>query len=255
VGVAPLIDLLARAEDADLRRHLIAALAEIGGSASCDIRVALERPEFPARAVLDLLAALAQIGGREASNTVHRFLHHADASVREEAVAALARISGRHAEAELTAALKDPIATVRRRALVCLGSMGSTNPRVVDLLCEVIRKRRKDELEEDDQRQIQACQALAEVGRSTASLVPRIESTLIEALDLDGGKGFLTRWGRSAGKSDAVRGAICTTLGQIGGPMAAASLGRMLGEKSLLVKDRAARALRQLEERIAQHAA
>jgi hypothetical protein len=29
----------------------------------------------------------------------------------------------------------------------------------------------------------------------------------------------------------------------------------MLGEKSLLVKDRAARALRQLEERIAQHAA
>jgi len=255
VGVAPLIDLLARAEDADLRRHLIAALAEIGVSASGDIRVALERPEFPARAVRDLLAALAQIGGREASNTVHRFLHHADASVREEAVAALARISGRHAEAELTAALKDPIATVRRRALVCLGSMGSTNPRVVDLLCEVIRKRRKDELEEDDQRQIQACQALAEVGRSTASLVPRIESTLIEALDLDGGKGFLARWGRSAGKSDAVRGAICTTLGQIGGPMAAASLGRMLGEKSLLVKDRAARALRQLEERIAQHAA
>ena len=255
VGVAPLIDLLARAEDADLRRHLIAALAEIGVSASCAIRVALERPEFPARAVRDLLAALAQIGGLEASNTVHRFLHHADASVREEAVAALARISGRHAEAELTAALKDPVATVRRRALVCLGSMGSTNPRVVDLLCEVIRKRRKGEPEEDDQRQIQACQALADVGRTTASLVPRIESTLIEALDLDGGKGFLARWGGSAGKSDAVRGAICTALGQIGGPMAAASLGRMLGEKSLLVKDRAARALRQLEGRIAQHAA
>ncbi len=254
-GVAPLIDLLARAEDADLRRHLMAALAEIGASALCLMRVALERPDLPARAVRDLLGPLAQIGGLEAGNIVRRFLQHGDASVREEAVAALTRISGRHAEAELTAALKDPIATVRRRALVCLGSMGSTNPRVVDFLCEVIRKRRKDEPEEDDQRQIQACQALAEVGRTAASLLPRIESTLIEALDLDGGKGFLARWGGSAGKSDAVRGAICTALGQIGGPTTAASLGRMLGEKSVLVRDRAARALRQLEGRFALHTA
>jgi len=119
----------------------------------------------------------------------------------------------------------------------------------------VVRRRRKDEPEEDDHRQIQACQALTEVGRTAVSLVPRIESTLIEALDLDGGKGFLARWGGSAGKSDAVRGAICTALGQIGGPMAAAVLGRMLGEKSVLIKDRAARALRQLEERLALHAA
>lgn len=153
------------------------------------------------------------------------------------------------------AALKDPVAKVRRRALVCLGVVGSSTPQVVDFLCEVVRKRREGEREEDDQLQIQACQALAEVGRTAAPLLPRIESVLIEALDLDGSKESHGRWGGSAGKSDAVRGAICAALGQIGGPNAAESLGRMLGEKSLLLRDRAARALRELESRLALQAA
>jgi len=255
VGLPPLIDLLARSDDAELRRCLVAALAQIGAGALWAIRVALERPGLPARMVRDLMGVLAQIKGLEAGNTVQRFLHHSDATVREEAVAALARISGRQGEAELMAALKDPAPAVRRRALISLGSIGSSNPRVVDFLCEVVRKRHKGEPEEDDQLQIQACQALAEVGRTVASLIPGIESTLIQALVVDGGKGFFGRWGGSAGKSDAVRGAICSTLGQIGGPEAAASLGRMLGEKSVLVRDRAARALKQLQGRLALQAA
>lgn len=254
-GVSPLIELLIRSGDADLRRHLIAALAQIGTSALWAIRVALERLDLPVRTTCDLLVALAQIGGLEAANTVHRSLHHSDTSVREEALAALARISGRHAEPELLAALKDPVAAVRRRALVCLGILGSSDPLVVDFLCEVVRRRCKGEPEEDDRLQIQACQALAEVGRAAASLVPHIEAVLIQALDLDAGKDSLGRWGGSVGKSDAVRGAICTTLGQIGGPVAAARLARMLGEKSLLVRDRAARALRQLEGRFGLQAA
>lgn len=254
-GVSPLIELLARSGDADLRRYLIAALTQIGASALWEIRLALEGPQLPARSVRDLLAAMAQIRGLEASNTVRRFLQHPDACVREEALAALVRIAGRHAEPELLAALKDPVTRVQRRALVCLGIVGSSNPQVVDFLCEVVRKRREGEQEEDDQLQIQACQALAEVGRTAASLLPRIESVLIEALDLDGSKESHGRWGGSAGKSDAVRGAICTALGQIGGPNAAESLGRMLGEKSLLVRDRAARALRELEARLALQAA
>jgi HEAT repeat protein len=254
-GVSPLIELLARSGDADLRRYLIAALAQVGASALWEIRLALEGPKLPARCVRDLLAAMAQIRGLEASNTVRPFLQHPDACVREEALAALVRITGRHAEPELLAALKDPVAKVRRRALVCLGVVGSSTPQVVDFLCEVVRKRREGEREEDDQLQIQACQALAEVGRTAAPLLPRIESVLIEALDLDGSKESHGRWGGSAGKSDAVRGAICAALGQIGGPNAAESLGRMLGEKSLLLRDRAARALRELESRLALQAA
>lgn len=254
-GVPPIVELLARSADPDLRRRLILALARIGAGALWAIRVALERQELPVRTLRDLLVALAQIGGLEAGNTVQRFLRHSDDSVREEAVAALARISGRHAQPELLEALKDAAAAVRRRALVCLGGLGSTDPPVVDFLCEVVRRRCKGEREEDDQLQIQACQALAEVGRAAASLVPRIESVLIQALDLDGGKDALGRWGGSGGKSEAVRGAICTTLGQIGGPVAAANLARILGEKSLLVRDRAARALRQLEGRLALQAA
>jgi HEAT repeat protein len=254
VGLPPLIDLLTRSDDVELRRCLVAALAQIGAGALWAVRVPLERSGLPARVVRDLLAVLAQIKDPEAGKMALRFLHHPDATVREEAVAALARASGRQAEAELMAALKDHAPAVRRRALISLGSIGSSNPRVVDFLCEVVRKRHKGEPEEDDQLQIQACQALAEVGRTVTSLIPGIESTLIQALDLDGGKGFLARWGGSAGKSDAVRGAICTALGQIGGRTAAATLGRVLGEKSLLVKDKAARALRQLEARIALHA-
>lgn len=254
-GVPPLIDLLTRSEDADLRRHLVAALAQIGAGAVWAVRVTLERPDLLPRSVRDLLAALAQIGGLEAANTVQRFLHHPDASLREEAVVALARISGRHAEAELLAGLKDSAATVRRRALLCLGAMGSSDPRVVDFLCEAIRKRRKDEPEEDDHLQLQACQSLAEVCRAAPSLLLRIESVLIQALDLDGSKGLLGRWSGAPGKSDAVRGAICTVLGQIGGHEAALALGRLAGEKSVLVRDRAARALRQLEGRLALQAA
>lgn len=254
-GVSPLIELSARSGDAELRRHLIAALAHIGTSALWAIRVALERPELPARAVRDLLAAMAQIKSLEAGNTVRRFLSHPDECVREEALEVLIRIMGRHAEPELLEALKDTVARVRRRALVCLGTVGSSNPQVMDFLCEVVRKRREGEREENDQLQIQACQALAEVGRTAASLLPRIESVLIEALDLDGSKESHGRWGGSAGKSDAVRGAICTALGKVGGPNAAESLGGILGDKSLLVRDRAARALRDLESRLALQAA
>lgn len=251
-GVPPLIELLARSEDADLHRHLVAALAQIGATALWAIRVAFERPDLPPRTARDLLAALAQIGGPEAAETVQRSLHHADPSVREEAVAALARISGREAEAQLLSTLKDQVPAVRRRALLCLGTMGSANPRVIDFLCEVVRKRHhKDEAEEDDHLQVQACHALVEVSHAAPSILPRIQSVLIQALDLDGGKGLLGRWGGTAGKSDAVRAAICTILGQIGGPEAAQALTRMGRDKSPGVRDRAARALRQLEGRAA----
>jgi HEAT repeat protein len=254
-GVPPLVDMLATTEDAELRRHLIAGLAQIGAGALDDIRVVLERPDLCPRTARNLLAALAQIGGPEAASATQRFLHHPDASVREEAVAAIAKISGSHAEAELLGVLKDSAPAVRRRALVCLGAMGSSNPRVVDFLCEVIRKRRKDEPEEDPHLQVQACQALAEVCRVTPSLSPRIEALMIQALDLDGGKRLLGLWGGAAGKSDAVRATICTALGQIGGQESAAALRRLAGDKTLLVRDKAARALRQLEARPAPRSA
>jgi HEAT repeat protein len=254
-GVPPLVDLLARTEDADLRRHLIAGLAQIGAGALGAIRAVLERADLCPRTARDLLGTLAQIGGPEAACATQRFLHHPEASVREEAVAALAKISGSHAEAELLAVMKDSSPAVRRRALVCLGAMGSSNPRVVDFLCEVIRKRRKDEPEEDAHLQIQVCQALAEICRVTPSLSPRIESLLIQALDLEGGKGLLGRWVGAAGKSDPVRGAICTTLGQIGGQESAAALRRLAGDRVLPVREKATRALRQLEARLAPRAA
>jgi len=43
-GVPPLIELLLRSEDAELRRRLIGALAQIGSNAVWGIRLALERP-------------------------------------------------------------------------------------------------------------------------------------------------------------------------------------------------------------------
>jgi HEAT repeat protein len=227
-------------------------LAQIGAGAFGAIRVFLERPDLSPRTARNLLGALAQIGGPEAAGATHRFLHHPDASVREEAVAALAKISGSRAEAELLGVLKDAVPAVRRRALLCLGAMGSSNPRVVDFLCEVIRKRRKDEPEEDAHLQVQACQALAEACRVTPSLSPRIESLLIQALDLEGGKGLLSRWSGATGKSDAVRGTICTALGQIGGQDSAAALRRLAGDKVLPVREKATRALRQLEARLLQ---
>ena len=253
-GVPPLIELLLRSEDAELRRRLIGALAQIGSNAVWGIRLALERPNSPARPARDLLAALGQIGGLEAANTVQPLLHHPDASVREHALSAFTRISGRHAEAELLAALTDPDLAVRRRALVCLGSIGSINPRVVEFLYAVIRKRCTGEREEDDRLQIQACQGLVEVGRSSAALLPWIERILIQALHLDS-RAFNGGRGGSVGKSDAVRGAICSALGQIGGANAAQTLRRLTEERNLLVQDRALRALRQLEERVGLQAA
>lgn len=255
-GVLPLVEALVRSEDADLRRHLVAALGQIGMLALGAIRVAFERPaDIPPRTARDLLTALAQIGSPDAADTVHLALTHPDASVREDAVAVLTRIFGHEAEAKLLTALKDQAEAVRRRALLCLGTIGSSNPQVIDFLCEVVRKRRKDEAEEDDHLQVHACQALAEVGRAGPSVLSRIESVLIQALDLDGGKGLLGRWRGTAGKSDPVRGAICTVLGQIGGPEAAHALARMNRDRNPAVRDRAARALRQLEGRASPQAA
>jgi HEAT repeat protein len=74
---------------------------------------------------------------------------------------------------------------------------------------------------------------------------------LIQALDPDSGKGLLGRWSPTATKSDTVRGAICTTLGQIGDTQAAEALIKMTKDKSPVLRDRAARALRQFQERLA----
>jgi len=250
-GVPPLIEALVGAADPELRRHLIGALTQIGPPALWAIRLVFERPGVTPRAARDLLAVLAQIGGAEASHMVRRTLHHPDSSVREEALAALVKISGREAENDLLAALKDQEPAVKRRALFCLGSVGSSDPRVVQFLCDVVRKRRKDEAEEDDKLQVQACQALAEIGHAEPSVRSTIQPVLIQALDPDGGKGLLGRWSPTATKSETVRGAICTTLGQIGDTQAGEALVKMTKDKSPLLRDRAARALRQFQERLA----
>ncbi|MEK7205503.1 MAG: HEAT repeat domain-containing protein, partial [candidate division NC10 bacterium] len=250
-GIPPLIEALVGAADPELRRHLIDALRQIGSPVLWAIRLVLERPGVTPRAARDLLTVLAQIGGAEASHTVRRTLHHPDSSVREEALAALVKISGREAESDLLAALKDQEPAVKRRALFCLGSVGSADPRVVQFLCDVVRKRRKDEAEEDERLQVQACQALAEIGHAEPSVRATIQPVLIQALDPDGGKGLLGRWSPTATKSDTVRGAICTTLGQIGDTQAAEALIKMTKDKSPVLRDRAARALRQFQERLA----
>lgn len=254
-GASPLIDLLTAGGDTDLRPHLIRALTQIRATAIWEIRAALERPDLPAQVICDLLAVLAQNRSLEARNTVERFLTHHEAGVREQALAAHAQISGRHAELELVAALTDPVARVRRRALLCLGRLENSNPRLVNVLCEAVGRWPFGQAAKDEQFRIQVCQALAEMGRRAASVVPQIEAALLRALEHAGGRESSDRWGGAAGKNDPLRGAICTALGQIGTAAAAASLGRMLQEESLLVRDRAVRALRQLEERLALQAA
>lgn len=251
-GVPPLIEALMGSEDAELRRHLIGALARIGSTALWAIRLVLERPGVSPRAARDLLSVLAQIGGPEASHTVRRYLQHADASVREEAMATLVKLCGREAESDLSAALKDHEPAVRRKALLLLGTLGNSDPRVLQFLCEVVRKRRKDEAEEDDRTQVQACHALAEIGRAVPSARSTIQPVLIQSLDPESGKGLLGRWSPTATKSDTVRSAICAALGQIGDTEAAEALIKMTKDKSPLLRDRAARALRQFQDRLSQ---
>jgi len=121
---------------------------------------------------------------------------------------------------------------------------------VLEFLCGVVRRRQKDETEEDDRLQVQACQALAEIGRVVPSARSTIQPVLIQALDPESGKGLLARWSPTATKSDAVRAAICTTLGQIGDTEAAEALIKMTKDKSPLLRERAARALRQFQDRL-----
>ncbi len=249
-GIPPLIEALVGSEDAELRRHLVDALTQIGSPVLWATRLVLERPGVSPRAVRDLLAVLAHIGGAEASHTVQRHLHHPDAGVREEAIAALVKTSGREAENDLLPALKDHEPAVRRRALLCLGSLGSSDPRVLEFLCGVVRRRQKDEVEEDDRLQIQACQALAEIGRVVPSARSAIQPVLIQALDPESGKGLLGRWSPTATKSDTVRAAICATLGQIGDTAAAEALIKLSKDRSPFLRERAARALRQFQDRL-----
>jgi len=249
-GIPPLIEALVGSEDAELRRHLVAALIQIGSPVLWAVRLVLERPGVSPRAARDLLAVLAHIGGAEASHTVRRHLHHPDAGVREEAIAALVKTSGRGAENDLLSSLKDQEPGVRRRAFLCLGSLGSSDPRVLEFLCGMVRRRQKNEAEEDDRLQMQACQALAEIGRVVPSIRSNIQPVLIQALDPESGKGLLGRWSPTAMKSDAVRAAICTTLGQIGDTEAAEVLIKLSKDKSPLLRERATRALRQFQDRL-----
>lgn len=245
-GVPPLIEELLRTDDRDVRRHLISVLAHMGQAALWSIRVVLDRPNMPQQGILDLLAVLGQIGGPEASYVIQRFLHHAEAPVREEAVAAFARVAGREGETDLLGMLRDQVPAVRHRAVLALGEMACAQPKVIAGLCELVRRRDKGEREEEDQLQIRACHALVEVARATLSARPQIERTLVAALDLDSGRGFLGRFGGGPRKSDGVRSAICAALGQIGGSNATRALALLARDRNPVLRERAARALRVL---------
>ena len=200
-GISALIEVFGESEDLELRRELSRVLACRGARTLNAVRVVLTRPDLSARVLRALLAALAQSKTLEASNTVRRFLDHPNPSVREEALAALVRIMGRHAHPELLAALSDPATRVRRHALECLRSLANTSPHIADILCELVRKRRDEEPEEDNQIQIRVCQLMVELCRNAPMLAPRFESVLIDALGLEKRKEFLAAGAEHAGKA------------------------------------------------------
>ncbi len=119
-AVAPLCGVLANLTDEEHRAALRDTLIRLGAENPEPVLKALadERPQY----VLDLMAIIVAWQQPQAASVLSMLAHHADRSVRKEALASIARLHQKGDGAPLLAFVRDPEEEVRLHALRLLAS-------------------------------------------------------------------------------------------------------------------------------------
>ena len=120
--ISPLLEILANADDRNVRKSVLAVLGAEGGVPWEEIEPLLRDPRwYVVRNAVQLAAAAKHVGLTEHTQ---RLLGHADDRVRREVLRALERFGGQVALSGFTKALSDSESTVRTLAARALGREG-----------------------------------------------------------------------------------------------------------------------------------
>ena len=119
---SPLLEVLADADDRNVRKSVLAVLGGKDGVPWAEIEPFLRDPRwYVVRNAVQLAAAAKHVGLTEHTQ---RLLGHVDVRVRREVLRALERFGGQVALSGFTKALSDPESTVRTLAARALGREG-----------------------------------------------------------------------------------------------------------------------------------
>jgi HEAT repeat protein len=243
-ALALLFRILFQSQSAAVRREVAACVEKMGEDAHVSLMETLGQRGLEWYVYRNVIMLLGNTKCLAATGDVQRFISHPHPRVREETLRALQRLKGDKAVQEIVPLLRDSDKNVARKAMAALAQLKCTLPIFQEALLRYVR-----EPSTPDELQLAALDAIAAVGLFTLK-GEAVEEVLTSGLHL-GGK-LLTKVLKkrpASARSDAVRAAICTTLGTVGGPEAFKALERALKDPSPVVRERAQEAVRNITRR------
>ncbi|MEK7748138.1 MAG: HEAT repeat domain-containing protein [Nitrospirota bacterium] len=241
-------------EDILLRRNVCRVIACAGEAVVPNILAYGKEPVRNWYAVRNVVMMLGDIGSfSEPTVTfLKRCYRHPNPRVREETMTSLGKIKGAEAEKILIHELENKDKTVQAATILALGNFDPAHPRTLEFLQETVRKKRKNEIEADEQLQINCCLAIESIARFNGSAAQLLCSMLCDAISPDKPGLFGIIREKHHEKGYAVKKAICQLLGEIGTKESFPLVGRLITEKYWRPEDNAAMllAMQKIEHRM-----
>ncbi|RJO74558.1 MAG: hypothetical protein C4523_00480 [Myxococcales bacterium] len=169
-----LLELLKSSEDRSMRRHIINLLKQMGQPVIEAIRLELTNAENAWYVVRNLVIMMSEMGGTEHAEWLQPLLSHGEPRVRREAVKALAQLDPQGSVEFIRMALQDSDISVRGYTISTLGALRDTPS--IPQIAELIGKRTKMQVEEEEQLQLDAITAMAKM--NDPSVVPYLLTAL-----------------------------------------------------------------------------
>jgi hypothetical protein len=244
-GVALLFAALRESEGGPCRQDLVRTLAELKVPSLCFLREQMERSDLPPNYLCDLLSILARVGDPGVAELASRFLEHAEALVRMQALRTAADLDPCACERWALDALADRDARIQDAALKLLFAQRSTAPALFDFCRRILSN--PDEADQEMAQRICCGVAGYERGdartRSVALLLSVLEGVAPRA------RGWWSGVRRSVAGEPAhqqLKIVACQALGRMGAGEAVDVLTRLGKQKSPALRRAAQHALEQI---------
>jgi HEAT repeat protein len=219
-AMTEVLELLKRSGERGVRLASVQILQAAGPAAREAVLRALREPEEEWFVTRNLVALLGELGLPGDAAQLKPFIQHAHEQVRRDTLDSAARLLGAGAEPLLLRALSDPSRVVQGRAIRLLGHIGCKTPDALKYLRDVLEDREVPD--EDRDLLLAAIEAVAHLGDVQlpgGGTTEELVVTLLKRSKRIGISNLLASAG-ALWRTDEVRGALCGTLGQIGGEKA-----------------------------------
>ncbi len=228
-------------EDILLRRNICKVLACMGENGISELVAYANDPIRTWHTLRNVAMILGDIGSSEEAvlTFLKRCQRHPNLRVREEVIESYSKMKGPQVEKLLLRELGNPDITSRCRVVSALGSFHPINEQARIFMEAALKKKRKNEVETDDQVQVSCCVALEKIAGVDAVSVQVFEPILCDALTPDKPGMFGLVRDKHQDKGYEVKRAMCRLLGEIGTKSAFPLVGRLITEKYWRPEDRA----------------